>query len=251
MADFIQNAAAQEAEPSRSEFLSPAQQAQAGDAAGQSAAPPIPQPQGMPQGAGMGATQEDPFNAPEEAASEDEQAQYDDLFNRAMAMVNDTRQNGDGPSVADAVIKLMSVKNKEAHVAIGQTAGMVMTYMIDMAKRQKVEYSGPVIQEVGMDLVLELAKIAGFSGAIENMPEEDSPEFEKLMELSALEAAKMFGEWQLQTGQADREGHMKEVQGQMQREADSGQLDDWEMEELDPKMRERVLGAMQNNQGAG
>jgi hypothetical protein len=190
----------------------------------------------------MGATQEDPFNAPDEDASPEEQEQYQDLFQRVMSAVNDTRDNPNGgPSPADAVIKMMSVKGTEAHIAIGQTAGMVMSQMVDMAKRNGTEYEGVVVQEVGMDLVVELIDIAQISGAITNIPEDDSEEYGKLLELSVLEAAKVYGEWLLRTGQADRQGHMQDVQEEMQREADSGELDDWGMEELDPALRTRIV----------
>jgi hypothetical protein len=222
------------------DFLAPADQALAAQNAVGSGPPPEAPP-AVPQGAGLGAVQGNPFEEPDEPVGEEEQAEYEDLFIRVMAAVNDVREAPKGgPSPADAVIKMMSVKGKEAHVAVGTTAGLIMTQMTDMAKRAGKEYSGRVIQEVGMDLVVELLDIANVSGAIKNLPEEDSPEFEKLVELSVLEASKLYGEWQLRTGQADRQGHMQEVQEGMQREADAGELDDWGMEELDPQMRARV-----------
>ena len=253
MAEFIQQAAAKEAETqgSPSDFLSPRQTAAIGDQGAAAIAPPPQQPPGMPMGAGHGATQENPVTAPEEEATPEEQAQYEDMFKRAMALINDTRSQGDSQSPADALIKLMSEKDKEAHVAIGTAAGMVIQILMDLSKRAGQEYSGPVIQEVAMDCVEELADIAKLSGAIKNMPEEDSPEWAKLMELSALEMSKYVGEWMLRTGQADRQGHMKEIEGQMQREADAGELDDWGMEELDPAIRERVAGAVADGQTGG
>lgn len=243
MADFIETPTSG---PAPTEFIPPAQQAEMANQAGQAAQPLPTAPQGVPQGAGMGATQEDPIKGEDQPASPEEEEQYKDLFTRVMSAVNDIRKpKGGEQSPADAVIKLMSVKGKEAHVAIGTAAGMVMMQITDMAQRAGVKYDGPIVQEVGIDLVVELTEIAALSGAIENMPEEESEEYGKLVELSALEAAKMYGEWQLRTGQADQQGHMNEIEQQMQREADAGELDNWEMEELDPKMRQQVLQSMQ------
>jgi hypothetical protein len=196
----------------------------------------------------MGATQPNPLEATDEQVSPEEQEQYEELFLKVMGAVNDIRPAKTGEAPADAIIKMMSVKGKEAHVAIGQTAGMIMTTMIDMAKRQGREYDGRIVQEVGMDLVVELADIANLSGAIENMPPEDSPEFDKLIELAVLEGTKLFGEHRIRTGQADQQGHMNELQGQMQREADAGELDDWGMEQLDPEMRTKMAQQLQGQQ---
>ena len=252
MPDFIQPEGNQQPEQGPTsgappvDFIAPNEQAGMAEqavSAGQAQPPP---PQGIPAGAGMGATQEDPFNAPEEEASPEEQEQYLDLSMRLIAAVNDVR--GD-PSPADAVIEMLSVKDKPAHIAIGQTAGMVLTQMRDMAKRAGKEYPPVVIQEAGLDLIIELLDIAQMSGAINNIPEEDSPEYQKLVELSALEGAKLYGEWLLRTGQAPRDQAAQEVQKEMRREADAGELDDWGMEELDPQLRARLMQQVQQQQG--
>lgn len=251
MADFIQQAAATDQTPARTEFVSPETMNQVADQAAAAAPTAPPPPQGMPVGAGMGAVQENPLTAPEEQASPEEQQQYEDLFGRVMAMVNDTRESNGQPSVAQSVVELLGTKDKPAHEAVGTTAGLVMVQMTDMAKRNGKEYDPRIVQEVGMDLVIELLDIARGSGAINNLPEEDSEPFQKLVELSVLEGAKVYGEWQLRTGQAPRQQAMKEIEGQMQREADAGELDDWGMEELDPKMRQRIAQGLGPAQQGG
>ena len=232
-----------------SNFLSTADKSQLADQAAQQAGSVRPPPPG-PRGAGMGATQENPLEAPEEEASPMEQAQYEDLFLRVMAAVNDTRKppGGQAQSPADATVKLLSSKDRPAHEAIGTAAALIMIQIIDLSKRSNVQYDPRVVQEVGMDLVVELADIADQSGAIRDMPEEDSEEYAKLIELSVLEGAKIYGEWQLRTGQAPRQQAMGEIDEQMQREADAGELDDWQMEELDPQMRQQL---MQSLKGGG
>jgi hypothetical protein len=90
--------------------------------------------------------------------------------------------------------------------------------------------------------VVELIDIARVSGAVQNIPEEDSPAYAELLELAALDAAKFYGEWGVQTGQINQQANMKEMEHQMQREADSGELDEWGMEEFDPDMRSALAG---------
>ena len=241
--EFIQGQTGGAAAPSASEFLPPADKSQMAQEAAAPVAPPIPA--GIPQGAGMGATQPDPLNTPEEQATPEEQQDYEELFLKVMGAVNDVREGKGGESPADAVIKMLSVKGKEAHVAIGQTGGMILTQMIDMAKRQGKQYDDRIVQEVGMDLAVELADIARMSGAIENLPPEDSDEFEQLVENAVLEGTKFYGEHLIRTGQADQQGNMNALQGQMQREADAGELDEWGMEELDPQIRNDIAQQLQ------
>jgi len=237
MADFIPTGGQEQVQPAPDQFIPPAQAQQMAQTA--SRATPEPQaPAGSPTGAGLHATQENPLEAPEEQANPDEQEEYNDLFIRAMAMVNDNKVPPKKKrSLAQEVVKMLSTKGKEAYVSVGTTAGLLMTQLVDTAKRAKKEYSGPVIQEVGMDLVAELVDIGRESGAIKDAPEEGTPEYDKLLEMASLEAAKFYGEYQIKTGQADQQGHRQEIDEQMQREADSGALDNWGMEEMNPEMR--------------
>ena len=195
----------------------------------------------QPVAAGPEALTENPLTAPDEAASPEEQKQYDDLFMRVMQMVHDTREGPMGKSPADYVVSMLGdPRGGEAHEVIGKTAGWTMVAITDIAKRNGVEYDGRVLQEVGMDLVAEMIDIARVSGAIKGLPEDGSPQEEELMELSSLEAAKAYGEWLQGTGQADQQSHMEELTQQAQREADQGELDDWNMEEFDPKSRHLI-----------
>jgi len=117
------------------------------------------------------------------------------------------------------------------------TAGLLMFQMITMAKRQKVEYAPDVIREVGMDLVHELYMIADKSGAIKDLPEDGSQGYEAIIGHAVAEATKHYGEQSIQTGQTNQQEHMNELQHQMKREADSGELDNWGMEGFDDQSR--------------
>ena len=195
-------------------------------------------PQELPHGTGLAEIEQNPAETPDEEASAEDQAQYDDLFLRAMAAVNDIRKPPKAKkSMADQVIQTLADKGQEPQQSIGRTAGLLLFQLTTMAKRQKVEYSPDVVREVGMDLVQELYKIADASGAIKNLPPVDSKDGEELLTHATLEAVKMYGEQAINTGQVNQQEHMNELEHQMQREADSGELDDWGMEEFDPQTR--------------
>lgn len=199
------------------------------------------QPQGSPYGTGLATIEDDPRNAPDEPASEQEQAEYEDLFIRAMAAVNDIRPRPRGQkSMADATIEMLATKDKEPFESIGITAGMTIQNLTEMARRQGKKYSPDVIREVGMDLLIELYEIADKSGAIKNLPPVDSDEGDKIIEQAALEATKVVGEQLIASGEVNQQEHMNLLQHQMQREADSGELDDWGFEQFDEGTRRKI-----------
>jgi hypothetical protein len=229
----------------------PTQEQRAATTVGANQAEMIPagqqQPMGAAQGTGLANIEGRPQDAPDEPASEEEQAQYQDLFLRAMAAINDIRKppkGGTGKSLADQTIQSLADKNAEPQEAIGRTAANLMINMITMAKRQQVEYSPDVVREVGMDMVGELYMIAGKSGAIKNLPEEESDEGEAILHHAVIEATKVYGEHMISTGQTDQQAHMKELQHQMQREGDAGELEDWGMEEFDEESRFQLARKM-------
>ena len=196
------------------------------------------QPMGPAQGTGLASVEQDPANMPEEEASKEENAQYEDLFLRAMASIHDVRTPPKGRrSLADQIVQSLATKAAEPQEAIGKTAASVLSNLVTMAKRQEIEYAPDVVKEVGMDIVSELYMLAGKSGAIKNLPPEDSEEAEPIIHHAVIEATKAYGEGLLATGQVDQQAQMKELQHQMQREADAGELDDWGMEEFDEESR--------------
>jgi len=198
-------------------------------------------------GEGSGAVTQNPLTAPDEQASPEEQAEYDDAHKRVMHMVNDTTERGGKKSLADALIKTLSNSTMPSYQAIGQAAGNAMRLFHENAKRQGKEYSGDVLLNVGLDLVTELIDIASEVGAVKDIPMgEDSPEAEEFHKLASLEASKAFGEYLLSTGQADVQGEQEVMKEQMEREATSGELDDWDMKEMDPNA---LQDAMANNGG--
>ncbi len=211
-----------------------------------SAAPPLDAPVAEPpvkgmediKGEGMGKVVPNPLTEPEEAASPEEQAEYRDAFKRVMGMVHDTTESGGKKSIADGVIKTLSNTEIPAYKTIGKTAGNLMRLFDELAKRNKKEWSGDVLREVGMDLVTELIDIAKETGAQKNLPEDGTPEEESFYQQAVLEAVKVFGDYLLNTGQADVDGEQAAYKEQMEREATSGALDDWNMQDMDPAQME-------------
>ena len=83
-------------------------------------------PMGPAQGTGLANVEQDPRNAPEEEASEEENAQYEDLFLRAMASIHDVRNAPKARrSLADQIIQSLATKDAEPQEAIGRTAASV------------------------------------------------------------------------------------------------------------------------------
>ena len=209
------------------------------DAAPQQAPEP-PAPDGMDaiRGEGMGNVVPNPLEEPDEPASPEEQAEYKEVFKRVMGMVHDTSENGGKKSIADGIIKTLSNTEIPAHKAIGKTAGNLMRNFHELSKRNKKEWSGDVLREVGMDLVTELMDVAQVTGAQKNLPDEESQEGQDFYQQAVLEAAKVFGDYMLETGQADVQGEQAAYKEQMEREATSGALDDWNMQDMDPAQME-------------
>jgi len=235
MADFIQNPQQAEAQPVASKMP-----------------PPEMISQGPAQGTGLSVVEQDPRETPDSDASKEEQEQYEDLFLRLMSAVHDVRSPNKkgGKPFADQVIQMLATKDKEPHESIGVAAGLVLSQMVGMAKRNKVEYLPDVIREAGMDLVGELYMIADKSGAIKGLPEEGSEGYQAVINQSILEAVKFYGENLISTGQTNQQEHMNELQHQMQREADSGELEGWGMEEFDLDTRNQIASKLGGSNGA-
>ncbi len=193
-------------------------------------------------GAGMGKVDHNPLAEADEDAGPEEQAQYEDVFKRVMAMVHDTREpEGGGKSMADSIIKKISNPEFPSYANIGGTAGELMRLFHNNAKRQGVEFPGDVLMNVGMDLITELMDIARVTGAVKDLPAEESPEEAEFARLATLEASRIFGEYMLETGQADTPQAQEDYQEQMEREATSGALDDWDMKEMDPEQLQAAV----------
>jgi len=190
------------------------------------------------RGEGMGKVMPNPLEEPNEAASPEEQAEYKEVFKRVMGMVHDTKENGGKKAIADGIIKTLSNTEIPAHKVIGQTAGNLMRLFHELSKRNNKEWSGDVLREVGMDLVTELIDVAEITGAQKNIPDQEGQEGEDFYQQAVLEGGKVFGKYMLDTGQADVEGEQKAYKEQMEREATSGALDDWNMQEMNPEQLE-------------
>jgi len=206
-------------------------------------------------GEGYGKVASNPLTEADEQASPEEQEQYEDGFKRVMAMIHDVREPNDKKSMADTIIKAISTSTMPAYKTIGGTAAMIMRLFHNNAKRQNVDYSGDVLREIGMNVVVELTDVARETGAIKGLPEVDGPKEEEFTRLAVLEAAKGFGQYMLDTGQADTKTAQKDYKEQMEREGESGALDDWDMQGMEPDALDNAVaqheGIVQEPQAPG
>jgi len=183
-----------------------------------------------------------PYETPEEPASEEEQAAYIDLFDRAMAAIHDGRKDQDDkPSMADNIMTALANKAAPLYKNIGMTVGNLLFLLTTNARRQGVEYPEAAVVEVGKDLVVELMDMAQEVGVVDDLPSGGEDEFtddeEQTVLMASLEAAKYYGEQMKNSGMITPEvqkAHRGDMEEEMQREADAGELDDWEGPPVSP-----------------
>ncbi len=186
----------------------------------------------------------------ETAVSPEEQEQYEDFVSRAIHFVNDTRVPQKGArSPADAVLERMNQRGLTVPEALGGTTADVVFMIHNNAKRQGVEYEADVLWHGADEIMSQLLDLGRASGVFPKLPPENSEEEQKLLGAAKAEAAKAFGEKLIATGQAPQAEAQAFMQEQMQREADSGELDDWDP--LSSVSPDALTQALKRAQGGG
>lgn len=180
-----------------------------------------------------------PINQDDTQVTPEEQKQYDDFVTRGLLFINDPRvplgktghpqPNGKAPR--DVIIShLNAVDGQAAEEAVGRTAAQVITIITNNAKSQGFPYPPDVIFHGANEILDALYKIGVASGVIKNMPPAGSPEEDKIMSASKVYAAQYFGQNIINSGQDTPEfqdQNKKYVLDQIQREGESGALDNW------------------------
>ena len=200
-----------------------------------------------------------PMDAPDEMVSDEEQAQYNDLFNRVMAFVYDDREANGTKAPAEAVIDAINVGNAPIEETLGTTAGNIMVQFHNAAKRQGVEYSGDVLREVGSDLVVELIVIAESAGVLTGegfTDDDDAPFTDQEADLhmkAVLKAVQVFGNYLKSSGQLTpqkQDEAKQELFAQIEREQAAGELDDMPLDQEQEQLMSGVMGQGINIPGA-
>lgn len=177
-----------------------------------------------------------PATTDDQQVSPEEQKQYDDFVTRAKLFINDPRvpkgakgspqPNGKAPR--DVIIDHLNIKGMSAADAVGRTTAQVAWILYTAAKRGGMPYSPDVLYHGADEIMSDLYQIGVHSGVIKNPPPEGSPEEEHLLGLAKLSAAKFFGQNLIDTGQANQKEAQQYYLEQIQREGDSGGLDQWD-----------------------
>lgn len=169
------------------------------------------------------------------AVSPDEQHAYDDLVTRCLLFINDPRKpagkggqpNEQAKAPRDVIIDHLNVKGMPADVAVGRTTAQVIWLMFSNAKHQGVDYPPDVLYHGADEVMSHIYEIGVKSGAIKNPPPPDSPEEQKLLGMAKMYATQFFGNNVIDAGMNNQDEARAYYQSQMQREADTGALENW------------------------
>jgi len=188
----------------------------------------------------------------ETAVSPEEQEQYEDFVSRALHFINDTRTPAGGKGIkapADAILERMNQRDLTVPEAIGGTCADVAFMIHNNAKRQGVEYEADVLWHGADEIMSQLLDLGRAAGIFPKLPPENSEDEAKLLGAAKAEAAKAFGEKLIATGQNPQAEAQSYMQEQMQREADTGELDEWDpLSEVSP---DALTKAIQRAKGGG
>lgn len=195
-----------------------------------------------------GAQMDDPFNTEEVTA--EEQAQYDDFVDRAILLISDPRRPEDGsPSPSEATLKMMNNPSLSVGQALGLATAETVALIHNAAKRQGMEYSADVLFHGADELISALYVLGTEARIFPNAPkptlggegetDDDgesitgaynfSDEAMEIMAEAKFEAARVFGEKMMETGQISEEMNAEAQQfwkAQIEREMNSGEVGD-------------------------
>jgi hypothetical protein len=206
-----------------------------------------------------------PENTDDSQVTPEEQKQYDDFVTRAKLFINDSRvpKNGQGKPQAgakaprDVIVDHLNIKGMSAAEAVGRTTAQVAWILYTAAKRAGMPYSPDVIYHGADEIMSDLYQIGVSAGVIKNPPPAGSQEEEHLLGMAKLAAAKYFGQNLINTGQANQQQAQQYYLEQIQREGESGGLDDWDPSkqftpgQLSTFMQKASRGQMQIKQPGG
>lgn len=170
------------------------------------------------------------------AVSPAEQKYYDDFVTRALMFMNDPRkplgkngkENSDGKAPRDVIIDHLNVRGMSADAAVGRTTAQIAWLIFANAKHNGVDYPPDVLYHGADEIMSHVYEIGVQSGAIKNPPPPDSPEEQKLLGMAKMYACQFFGNNVIDSGLNDQQANRQYYLQQMQREADTGGLDNWE-----------------------
>lgn len=156
------------------------------------AAPLIYQNKRDAQGAAEanGMTPEIPGEEAGEQATEQEQAQYDDMASGGLKMLYDAEER-DG-----LVTKTLQAESEKIGIAtaIGQQAAKIMLAIVGGLKEQQLRPDAEVVLNAGVEVLAAIVELA------ENAKLVKPEEYDKVFEEASYEATRFYGDKEMQSG---------------------------------------------------
>lgn len=146
-------------------------------------------PTGIPPGMEQEASGE------EVPATPEEEAQLEQAVTKIDTYIH-------GRKSRDAVLDQLNQRDLEIPAAVGRVAAQIVTTVAEQAKANGVELSNDVLQYAGAHAVEELMEVGTAAGFFKI--DEDSPEYNELLQLALMEGYKAHGEKLLAGPDADR-----------------------------------------------
>lgn len=191
-----------------------------------------------------------PIGMNEEQVSPEEQAQYDEFASMAIGMVHDLEKVGPNKAPADLILDFFKPKDLTVPKALGFATAEVCYTVHQYMKRQGNEISPDVIFHAAQEVMANIYEVAAAAGVIptDKLPPDGSPQEEQLLGKALLYATERFAQRLEGSGQLPREDAMSNLNEQIKREAETGELDNWDpRQEVDPDGLTYALKRMREN----
>lgn len=191
-----------------------------------------------------------PIGMDEEQVSPEEQAQYDEFTSMALGLVHDLKKVGPNRAPADIILDFFKPGDMTVPKALGFATAEVCYTVHNFMKRQQVEIAADVIFHAAEEVMTNIYEVAAAARVIptEKLPPDNSPQEEQLLGRALIYAVEQFAQKLQATGQLPREEAAKHLDENIRREAETGELDNWDPRtEVDPDGLNFALKRMQEN----
>lgn len=194
----------------------------------------------------------EPVGMDDSQVTPEEQAQYDEFTTMALGIVHGLQKVGPNRASADVILDYFKPSTTVPQ-ALGFATAEVCYTVHQYQKRQGVEISADVIFHSAAEVMSEIYEVAAAARVIPvaKLPPPGSPQEEQLLGKALMYAVERFGQRLEATGQLPREEANQHLSEQIKREAEAGELDDYDpRSEMDADGMNYAINKMREN-GAG
>ncbi len=171
-----------------------------------------------------------PSGMDETQVGEEEQAMYDEFTSMALKIVHSLKKAGPNRASADIILDYFKADGATVPQALGVATAEVCYTVHNFFKHNKVEISADVVFASAQEVLVEIYDMAITAKVVPvaKLPPDGSIEEEKLLGYAFDFATEHFMRKLQDTGQLPTEEAKQHLNEEMEREAMSGELDDWD-----------------------